>query len=155
MGTAVAVSETQTADEAFDLTKDILVMTGVAGVTVSSDDSPTLAEGTETVGETASAMEILTSAAATLSDDKEGLAVDEGSNAVEDTRMLGMTGDDVTGDPRDESFEIFRLRGPLLEKEKQVPCYANRAGCFSVLCLFKRIRFNWFSLYPHFVSPPP
>jgi len=63
-------------------------------------------------------MENLTSAAVALSNDKESLAVDAGSNAVEDTRMLGVTGDDVTGDPRDESLEIFRLRGPLLEKAR-------------------------------------
>ncbi len=160
VGTAVAVSETQTADEAFDLTKDILVMTGDAGVTVSSDDSPRLADGTETaVGEAASAKETLTPVAAPLSDDKEGLAVVEGANGVEDIPMLGVTGDDVTGDPRDESLEIFRLRGPLLERKRdQVPCYANRAGCFSVLCLLKRTRFNWFSFYSHFLyfySPPP
>jgi hypothetical protein len=108
-------------------------MTGDARVTVSTDDSPTLAEGTETVGETASAMENLTSAAVALSDDKEGLAVVEGSNAVEDTRMLGVTGDDDTGDPKDESLEIFRLRGPLLEGERETS---------SVLCQQSRMFFS-------------
>jgi len=54
--------------------------------------------------------------AAVLSDDEKVAAVfDETRKAAEDT--MGETGDDVMDDAVEESLQIFRLRGPLLERE--------------------------------------